>query len=170
MRAKDWPSLIVAYPTYLGKCINFWRTGTGNEELNNSYRRSAFNEYGDDYYPRPVSEENIDFTPVTINHISKPCEKRLNKLYDKLRAKGADMVVAAYPIALWEEAPSAAEYDALQQELSDALKAEVISDFKSYRYDTSYFYDTHAHLTDAGVYVRTKQLIQDLKNYREQNP
>ena len=168
IRLKDWPDMIKAYPTYLGKCLEFWRTGTGNGELNNSYRRSAFNERGDNYYPRPVSEETIDFTPATVNHINEDCAGRLNGIYDKLKAKGADMVIAAYPIPLWDEVPSAEAYTQMGQEISDALEAELISDFTAYRYDVSYFYDTHAHLTDAGVYVRTKQLTEDIKKYLEE--
>ncbi len=170
IRAKDWPDMIKAYPTYLGKCLTFWRSGTGNEELTNSYRRSAFNERGDNYYPRPVSEEGIDFTPATVNHINAESANRLNGICQKLRSKGAQMVIAAYPIPLWEEVPSAEEYKEMEEEIRTALDAEVISDFTAYRYDTSYFYDTHAHLTDAGVYVRTKQLAEDIRNYLDGQP
>ena len=169
IRPKDWPDMIAAYPTYLGKCAKLWRTGTGNSEMTNSYRRSAFNEYGDNYYPRPASEENIDFSYVTISTISDTTVQRLNSLYDKLQAKGADMVIAAYPIALCEGVPDEAQYAAFEQELRDKLKAEVISDFNSYRYDVSYFYDTHLHLTDEGVAVRTGQLAADVEKYREEN-
>ncbi|MCR4690480.1 MAG: hypothetical protein K5739_03960 [Lachnospiraceae bacterium] len=165
IRAKDWPDMLEAYPTYLGKCITMWRQGTGNGELNNSYRRSAFNRYGDNYYPRKDPEPEIDFGPVRINNISEPAEKRLNNLYRTLREKGADMVIAAYPIPLCENVPSPEEYSAFAKDLSDKLDAEVISDFNNYRYDPEYFYDTYAHLTDTGVYVRTNQLIADLSAY-----
>ncbi|MBO4337416.1 MAG: hypothetical protein J5842_05020, partial [Lachnospiraceae bacterium] len=47
VRPKDWPQMVKAYPTYLSKCLDFWRKGTGNGETDDSYRRSAFNERGD---------------------------------------------------------------------------------------------------------------------------
>ncbi len=165
IRAKDWPDMVRAYPTYLGKCALRWRTKTGNSEMTNSYRRSAFNEYGDNYYPRPVSEDNIDFTPAVITEISDATVKRMNRLYQQLRAKGADMVVVGFPIALWEQAEDEAAYSEFEKELSEKLDAPVISEFNDYRYPTSYFYDTHMHLTETGAKVRTGQLIEDLKKY-----
>ena len=115
--------------------------------------------------PRPESLGDIDYSSVYIHHINEASANRLNELYRKLKEKGADMVIAGYPIPMYENVPSAQEYDALTQELNDALDAPVISNLRDYRYDTSYFYDTYAHLTDMGVYVRTNQLIQDLQGY-----
>ncbi len=167
VRAKDWPDMIKAYPTYLKDCLYKWRTRSGNQETNDAYRRSAFNEYGDNYYPRPVSQENIDFSPVTINHINEQSAKRLNALNAYLTQRGADMVIAAYPIANYEKAPSKEEYLQMGQEMADALDCSVISDFRDYMYDPSLFYDTHSHLIDEGVAIRTNQLISDIKNYMD---
>lgn len=167
IRPKDLPGMVKAYPTYLRKCLHFWATGTGNQESNDCYRRSAFNEYGDLYYPRLEPGHNIDFSSVTINHISKACADRMNRLHDKLSEKGAHMVVAAYPIANYENAPKPEEYDLMQEEMRQALKAEVISDFKDYMYDPSYFYNSHTHLTDAGAKLRSEQLAKDLQAYMD---
>lgn len=167
IRPKDWPEMIKAYPTYLRDCLTMWRTGTGNQETNDAYRRSAFNAYGDNYYPRPRQGEDIDFSPVTINHINEESAARLNALCDKLKAQGADMVIAAYPIAAYENAPTPEEYYEMGVEMSRALSCSVISDFRDYMYDTSYFYDSHSHLTDAGVRIRTQQLIADIRRYFE---
>lgn len=165
IRAKDWPDMVLAYPTYLKKCLTMWRTETGNGETNDCYRRSAFNEYGDIYYPRPETAGNIDFSPVTINHINETTAARLNGLNAYLTQRGATMLVAAYPIAVYENTPSADEYYAMGQELQDALDCPVISDFRNYMLDESYFFDSHAHLTDVGTRIRTEQLIADIQNY-----
>ena len=165
IRPKDWPEMIRAYPTYLRDCLKMWRSGTGNRETNDAYRRSAFNAYGDNYYPRPEPGENIDFSPVVINHISEETATRLNNLYQKLQEQGADMVIASYPIAAYEKAPSPEEYYEMGLEMSRALSCSVISDFRDYMFDTDYFYDSHSHLTDAGVQIRTKQLITDIQRY-----
>lgn len=165
IRPKDWPQMIKAYPTYLRDCLTMWRNETGNQETNDAYRRSAFNDYGDNYYPRPEPGTNIDFSPVTINHMNEASAGRLNALYQELTAKGADMVIAAYPIANYENAPSEDAYYEMGLEMSKMLHCSVISDFRDYMYDTSYFYDTHSHLTDAGVQIRTQQLIEDIQGY-----
>lgn len=165
VRGKDWPCMIKAYPTYLRKCLEMWRTETGNEETDDAYRRSAFNERGDDYYPRPETLGDIDYSTAVVHHINEETAGRLNELYKTLKGKGADMVIAAYPIPMHENAASPQEYADFTAELSEALDAPVISDFQEYMYDTSYFYDTYAHLTDTGVYVRTSQLAADLNKY-----
>lgn len=167
IRPKDWWDMIRAYPTYLRKCLGQWRNESGNQETNDCYRRSAFNAYGDIYYPRPQSEEGIDFSPVAIHHINETTAKRLNTLYDDLQKQGADMVVAGYPIVEYEGTPERAAYDEMGQEIADALDAAVISDFNDYRYPTSYFYNTYMHLTDEGTKARTQQLIKDLQAYMD---
>nr|MBQ8252296.1 hypothetical protein [Lachnospiraceae bacterium] len=168
IRKEDWPEMIKAYPTYLKKCLTLWRTESGNQETDDSYRRSAFNEYGDNYYPRQGGEPGtIDFSPVRIYHINESTANRLNALNSYLGERGATMLVAAYPIANYEKAPKAEEYFEMGQELSDALDCPVISDFRDYMYDVAYFYDTHAHLTSDGARMRTQQLIEDIKGYMD---
>ena len=168
IRPKDVPQMVKAFPTYLNKSIEFWGSQTGNTEQTNAYRRSAFNEYGDNIYPRPVTEGNIDFSSVKINWISDEAVGRINKLHAYLQERGATLVVAGYPIAQCENTPSVEEYNSFQADLEKKLDCPVISNYNDYRMDTSYFYDSYLHLTDAGVQVRTSLLISDLKNYLNQ--
>ncbi len=165
IRPEDWPQMIKAYPTYLRKCLTMWRTETGNRESDDCYRRSAFNEYGDIYYPRPESVGGIDFSSVTINHMSAAAANRLNELGSYLEERGAKMVIAAYPVAVYEKTPTEEEYYEMGREMSELLNYPVISDFRDYRIDQSYFYDTHTHLTDEGARIRTEQFIEDLQDY-----
>ncbi|MBQ8527093.1 MAG: hypothetical protein IJ429_01345 [Lachnospiraceae bacterium] len=167
VRPKDWPDMIMAYPTYLKKCLTLWRTETGNGETNDAYRRSAFNEYGDNYYPRPETTGDIDFSPVVINHINSATAQRLNELNSYLTERGAAMLVAAYPVAVYEKTPSPEQYYKMGQEMADALDCPVISDFRDYMLDKTYFYDTHSHLTDEGTRLRTEQLIEDIQTYMD---
>lgn len=166
VRLQDWPDMVLAYPTYLKKCLTMWRTETGNAETTDCYRRSAFNEYGDVYYPRPETEGNIDFSSVTINHINETTAARLNELNSYLTEHGATMLVAAYPIAIYENTPSPQQYYEMGNEMADALECPVISDFRDYMLDKTYFYNSHTHLTDEGTRLRTEQLIKDIHNYQ----
>ncbi len=168
IRVQDWPDMIMAYPTYLKKCLTFWRTETGNTETNDCYRRSAFNAYGDNYFPRPQTvADGVDFSPVMIHHINGTTAERLNELNAYLTERGATMLVAAYPIAVYKKTPSEKEYFEMGKEISDALDCKVISDFRDYMFDETYFYDSYTHLTDEGVKVRTGQLIKDLQDYMD---
>ncbi len=167
IRPKDWLDMVKAYPTYLKKCLTMWRTETGNLETNDCYRRSAFNAYGDIYYPRPVTEGGIDFSSVTINHINDSTAQRLNELNRYLTERGATMVVAAYPIAVYEKTPSPEEYYEMGREMAESLECPVISDFRDYMLDEAYFYNSHTHLTDEGTRLRTDQLIRDIHDYMD---
>ena len=167
IRSKDWPDMIKAYPTYLKKCLTFWRTETGNGETTDAYRRSAFNAYGDVYYPRPETAGEIDFSQVTIHHINETTAKRLNELNAYLTEQGATMLVAAYPVAVYEKTPSPEEYYEMGNEMARALDCPVISDFRDYMLDKNYFFDAHTHLTDEGTRIRTEQLIADIQAYMD---
>ena len=90
--------------------------------------------------------------------------ERINELADWLEERGAVLVVAAYPIAEGELTSPKEEFVEFQQELEQKLTCEVISDFTDYMYEYDYFYDSPLHLTVEGTDLRTKQLIEDLKN------
>lgn len=165
LRIKDIPCMVRAFPTYLHKCIDMWGSQTGNAEETNAYRRSAFNEYGDNIYPRPSSEGEVDFSPVRINPISDVAAERINRLNSYLTERGAVLVVAGYPVAECETTPDRAAYEAFRLDLQEKLDCPVISDYNDYRMDKSCFYDSYLHMTDAGVNVRTNLFINDLRTY-----
>ena len=167
LRKRDIPVMIDAFPAYLKKCIRLWEEDTDNEIPGNEYyRRNSFNSYGDIGVKRENSELNslgIEATEY-CPRINDICMYRLNTLNSYINANGACMVVAGYPIIV-KERPSAAFLEALsvfQAQLEAQLECTVISDFTEYCYDESYFFDTVYHLTDAGVALRTEQLIKDL--------
>lgn len=165
LRMKDIPGMARAFPTYLHKCIDMWGSQTGNAEETNAYRRSAFNEYGDNIYPRPAGEGEVDFSPVRINPISDVAAERINRLNSYLTERGAILVVAGYPVAEAETTPKREEYENFQSDLQEKLDCPVISDYNDYRMDKSYFYDSYLHMTDAGVSLRTNLFINDLRTY-----
>ena len=80
------------------------------------------------------------------------------------------MAVAAYPVANGEFSPAEEEWDAFQIQLESALDCPVISQFKDYRLDYSYFFDTVHHLIDAGVEIRTNLLIEDIQHWMDLDP
>lgn len=173
IRPKDFTTMAGSFTSYLRKAIDLWLTGEGNQDTGDEYSRSAFNEYGDNAYPRPYIEHNeffphpVDFTQQTVPEIGEATVNRLNELNRYLKSKGATLLIAAYPIAYGEYTPLMSDYQAFEDELIERLECPVISSYSDYMYDYDYFYDTVYHLVDDGVEMRTQQLISDLEWYYE---
>lgn len=165
LRMKDIKSMITAYPAYLKKCISYWLANTGNLDSENVYSRSAFNKYGDIEWEDEGLEYEFKEGDIEAPAIADNEAERLNYLNDYLTQQGAILLIAGYPIADTLDRPADEEYIAFQEELSVKLKAPVISDYTDYIYPTDYFFDTIFHLNNLGKRVRTRQLIQDLRNY-----
>ena len=165
MRLKDIPQMAEAYPTYLRKCIDLWGNESGNLNTDTVYSRTLFNKYGDVTLERTESQPDIDFSPVTVPEIADVTVKRLNHLNQEITDQGGTMVVAGYPIAWYEQAPSKESYQAFGQELDEKLDCPVISDFTQYCFPKEYFYNTYLHMTNEGADARTRLLASDIQKY-----
>lgn len=165
LRQEDIKPMVMAYPAYLKKCISYWLGNTGNVDSGNVYSRSAFNKYGDIEWKDEGLEYEFKEGDVEAPAIADNEAERLNYLNDYLTQQGATLLIAGYPIADTADRPANEVYIAFQEELSEKLRAPVISDYTDYIYPTNYFYDSVFHLNNVGKKVRTRQLIQDLRNY-----
>lgn len=167
IRAKDIYPMLKAYPTYLKGAIRNWSNLAGNVKFYDTpYSREAFNVYGDVEYHREyeLDEESIS---ETVPQVNQTCTDRINALNKYLEERGADLVIAGYPIIVDGEASAQFREQISQfgQELEGQCECEVISDFEDYFYDQKYFYDIIYHLTSEGADLRTEQLIRDLEGY-----
>ena len=176
LRIKDYPTMMKAYPNYFKKTLFFWVKHNGNWETDGCYSRSAFNKYGD-IMVKPISEQ-IDpdefFSQpdnlVPDYKVSKKCVKRLNQYNEYIKSKGATLLVAGYPIAYGKYSPfTKDDFNNLNIELQNKLDCDVISDYTDYFYPYEYFYDSVFHLNREGTTVRTKQLIEDINNWKSQH-
>ena len=96
-RAKDYPKIIFALPQYSAKCLyRFLLKKDKKISLPTCYTRSAFNQYGDNIFPRNI--EAGESAPY-IRHptINDTCIHRINKLYASLSKKGISVVISAAP-------------------------------------------------------------------------
>ncbi|MBQ1507776.1 MAG: hypothetical protein IIZ36_05075, partial [Ruminococcus sp.] len=78
--------------------------------------------------------------------------------------QGAEMLVAAYPIAYCEYTPEPEKFNEFEAELRRRLDCEVISTFTDYFIPSDLFYNTKFHLTEEGTKLRTELLIKDIEN------
>lgn len=167
IRIKDIPDMVKAYPSYLKKCIGLWTNSIGNFTEESIYARNMYNEYGDNISERPESLPELEFSEVQVPAISREYVERVNKLNEYVENKGATLVIAAYPIAYYENAPKKEEYAAFEQELRAELDCPVISDYTEYCMSPELFYNTYLHLTNEGAKIRTEMLIKDIENFLE---
>lgn len=167
IRMKDIPDMVKAYPSYLKKCINLWTNGVGNFTEEGIYARHMYNEYGDNISDRPESLPELEFSEVQVPVIGDTYVNRINQLNEYITERGATLVIAAYPIAYYENAPEKEAYEAFQKELEEKVDCPVISDYTDYCLEPELFYNTYLHLTNDGAKIRTELLILDIKNYLE---
>lgn len=165
IRKKDIPAMIKAYPTYLKKCINLWINGIGNLNTEEIYSRDQYNKYGDNISSRPESVPELTFDEVAIPVIGDAYVERINKLNQYITERGAVLVIAAYPIAYYDEAPSKEKYELFEKELKEKIDCPVISEYTEYCMEPEFFYNTYLHLTNKGASMRTQKLIKDIQNY-----
>ncbi|MBQ8165374.1 MAG: hypothetical protein IJZ94_06125 [Clostridia bacterium] len=164
---EEYFDMLKALPSYVGKTLFAYFTGTGNEPIEGFYSRDAFNEYGDIYYSRTQTTYAFNESNGKVPGISEKDVGLVNDLNAFCKERGAVCLVAGYPIAYGTFTDSAEEFEKFQNELDAQLDCEIISDFTDYFMDTSYFYDTQYHLTDEGVQVRTQLLIDDISKWQE---
>lgn len=164
-RLKDYPSILGTLPKYTYKCFNRFMNKEDKEPSEiTCYARSAFNEYGDNVFPRNVISNDINFE---LRHpgVSKTCMKRINNFYKYCQKKDITVVITGAPIICGLENFNEDEYKQFQQKLQSLTKCPVISDFSDYFFDKQYFYENNLHLNNNGAKLRTEQLVKDLKSF-----
>lgn len=161
---ENYWDMLIAAPNYVVDTITAL-VSNRNATLKQPYSRAAFNEYGDIAYPRETSILDLSTVSVKIPTITEEGVSQLNALNQFCVERGAVCLLTACPILKIDQTPSPEEYAQYQAELEARLDCRIVSDFADYMYDASYFYDTKYHLTDAGVQLRTQQLISDLNDW-----
>lgn len=162
---KDYFSVFRALPRYLESAVFLSVDGSGNYDSKDCYSRKAFNEYGDNIYPRTSLQYKFTEKSVNVPEIDDENVKRINEMNQYCEQRGAKLLIAGYPIASGEYTPSVEQYREFQQMLEEKMDCDVISDFTDYFIPYEYFYNTVYHLNEKGVEIRTNQFIRDLKKW-----
>ncbi len=174
--ADDRVSLIGASFRLALDKISYATRGTAPENTG-AYSKEVFNEYGDNTFDRPYNvmtavPKSLSFGfLVEDDGVMTEYEQFIdfvNAFCDKVSSRGADVY---YSFAPMDEAALTAETDEesillYYNNLRKSLHCRVISDPFAYLMDDGYFYDTVFHLNNAGVTVRTVNLIDDVKRER----
>lgn len=134
------------------------------------YNSKSFNAYGDVSYPRERNVMTLYYdpnTPIepTPSIVSEDFIAYVNEYIALCERKGATVYYSYAPMNAAAMAPSVTEesLQAFADHLEKSILCEHISMIDSYVLDPAYFYDTNYHLNDAGVRLRTKMLIEDIR-------
>ncbi|MBQ9116895.1 MAG: DUF4234 domain-containing protein [Clostridia bacterium] len=170
----DYESLIGAMWQFAGEKLEYIVTGKRPENVG-AYQKVWFNEYGDNTFDRPYNTmmstaKNIklDFRVNKQDSINSDYEKFIDYVNDYVAycsRKGATVYFSFAPMnaaAMTEYNNSENIYN-FYKNLCASLDCRVISDVNQYIMDEGYFFDSEFHLNNAGVTVRTAQLIDDIK-------
>jgi len=164
-RAKDFPRIIFKLPQYSAKCLaRFFLKKDRAQNAPTCYARNAFNEYGDNIFPRNIEAGESDpyLRHPKVNDI---CMSRINNLYEYCKTKEATVVISGAPILSGLEGFNLEEYKQFQKEVETSAECPIISDFTDYIFDKKYFYAGALHMTNDGARLRTEQLIKDLQSF-----
>ncbi|HDP67000.1 MAG TPA: hypothetical protein ENN20_00690 [Candidatus Marinimicrobia bacterium] len=164
--------LVMFYPQYFRYIIN-WRQyleilkGLGLETRSKlvyllgrsayeeTYRRSAFNEFGDlnpaligDQPQEKLKYEHYEIRNLAdINHAAV---RELNKFYDYVGKRGARVYLAFPPVPLEKYAANRQEIEELETYLEDNLEIPVLYQPVEVLLPAKEFYDTFYHLNTLG--------------------
>lgn len=149
---------------------------TGNRPMNEgAYKKQNFNLYGDNIYDRPYNEMtgiqntiNLNFKTNYIDSIHSDFEQYVeyvNEYVAYCEARGAKVYFSFCPMNYAAMSNKNTE-DSIKSffiALCRDLDCKVISNVYDYILDEGYFFDSEFHLNNAGVTIRTVQLIDDIK-------
>ena len=161
---KNWPEIIGYLPTYYTKkTIEPYVTG--------AYCREAFNENAQMVYQRQPSlysyEENIaNYGSVEIDNLEIPeyTVQYLRRFKEYCEKNGASIFFVAPPLYYEANKSEDSSFIKLVEQEESKIGISYISNPLEYIYPNEYIYDTIYHCSSEGEIVRTKQLINDLKN------
>ena len=133
------------------------------------YNHASFNEYGDIIYARPGNIMKTGYDPTmtvdfSTDMFAEDFIDYVNEYVAKAEKKGAKVFYSFPPINA-SAVPAEVTEDTLFEYyrfISENLDCPVISNINDYIIEEDYFYDSNFHLNDAGVVLRTANLIADI--------
>ena len=173
----DYEALIGAMWKFAGDKLNYTLTGTRPENAG-AYQKQWFNEYGDNTYDRPYNTMMstsktiaLDFRTNPNDNINSDYEQFIDYVNEYIAYcnwKGATVYFSFAPMneAAMTDYNTAENVYNFYKNLCSSLNCRVISDVTKCIMDEGYFFDSEFHLNNAGVKVRTAQLIDDINRER----
>jgi hypothetical protein len=148
-----------------------------------THRRSGFNEYGDNeghigvvppefkgkdfiakYIPQAAKLNITRFLPERVND---ELVRQMNTFSAYCAARGVKVYLTFSPLLENDRPKQEALLKKLEKDMRDRIHMTFFGDAPSYIYPRSYFFDNEFHLNGNGRAVRTRHLIETMKEVPE---
>ncbi len=159
------------FANFTAEKFNYFVNG-GKPEVDGVYQQDSFEldgqEAGYMTYDRPynimldgTNEEKINFDEIEVKD---EFIDYLNDYANYVRSKGADIYFDFTPLnkLIFKDA-TVEDAQAFVNKLKEKLNIRFIGDISKYMLDYRWFYDNNVHMNSSGMYVYTRQLVEDLK-------
>lgn len=166
----QWKHLLKYLPTYAAKKIKnyvsfLFKKKTEHVDI---YHKNSFNSFGDAYLHWDLP--NQQYTSAPINKGTELVNTEvINFLKDfKLVVKSKGAILLIFPPVIDE--PSYNHQQKIIEDITQLLQKahlEFLAKPISYKYDTSFFFNSYYHLNKKGVDKRTNQILSDIRNLKK---
>jgi hypothetical protein len=147
-----------------------------------TYRRSNFNEYGDNvghlnlpqpefkgvesvarYIPGLASKKDV--TRILPERVNDELVRHMNDFAAFCAARGIDVYLTFPPIMEWPRAKKqqAKILQSIENDLRNRIHMKVFGEAGGYIYPREYFFDNEFHLNKKGRELRTRRLTETMK-------
>lgn len=136
-------------------------------DTNPVYNRQSFNEFGDvvaHLGRKGMNPDSIFVAPLpSIKTFNAETLDQLNEIADEAKAQGATayFMFPSYIDRSYEI--NAAAIDSLRRRLEKGMRIPILGTAQDFSYPKEYFYDTRYHLNQMGRDLRTRRIIQTLR-------
>ncbi len=160
MRYKHIPNLLKAMPTYF--ISKFKLNQYFYDGKNDVYGKHIFNEYGDSYFHLGLRRREFRVVQPIKNSLNKNLIKEIQDFSEKVKLKGATCSIT-YPGFQKASLKIIKEQVNLVQEELERTDIIILGTPERYSMSDSLMFDQIYHLSEEGVNLRTRLLIEDIQ-------
>jgi hypothetical protein len=148
-----------------------------------SHRRSGFNEYGDneghigmappefkgkDFIAKYIPQAaNLNITRFLPDRVNDQMVSQMNKFSAYCAARRVKVYISFSPLMENDRPKQETTLKSLEKNMRDRISMKFIGNSTGYIYPKSYFFDNEFHLNGTGRAIRTKHLIETMKEIPE---
>jgi hypothetical protein len=148
-----------------------------------THRRSGFNEYGDneghigvappefkgkDFIAKYIPQAaNLNITRFLPDRVNDQLVMHMNKFSAYCAARGVKVYITFSPLMENDRPKQEATLRSLEKDMRERITMKFIGNSTAYIYPRSYFFDNEFHLNGNGRAIRTRHLIETMKEITE---
>ena len=162
---ESYRNYLISLPLTFQRRIGGIFSGSKDEAFN---KRSSFNEFGDNVGHLNQKAPAFKAAPrVLPKKMSAEMTALFNKFHEEWSKKGVDIYISFPPLYEENRKKQIKELSILFANMKSSLKPKLIGHPADFIYPRKYFFDNIFHLDVVGREIRTKKLIQRMKEFKK---